>query len=385
LEAAKTNSSILTKSGKTGTNLRDFGKGVVAVGYVKVKNSAGAEEVAYTGDLGGRAVIITENAPVTRINSANKQLYVGVSYAIQAVGEFTTEGYGILYCNDGTITDPSMLTLEAAETNSSIQKKAGKTGTNLLDKGKGVVAVGYNVVKNGKGQEAVIYTGNVGGQTINISENAPVIRVNDANKQLYVGVSYAITPAAGLTVSDYGILYCNDGTITDPSQMTLEAAETNSSIQKKAGKTGTNFRDYGKGVVAVGYNVVTNSEGKEAVVYTGDIGGRAVIIKENPPVPRTNNGKNYVGVSYSIQALGEFTTQSYGILYCNDGKITDPAQLTLDSINTSIQKKEGKTGTNLQDTGKGVLAVGYNVVKNSKNQEAIIYTDNIGGKYADLT
>ena len=81
-------------------------------------------------------------------------------------------------------------------------------------------------------------------------------------------------------------------------------------------------------------------------MYTGNIGGKAVNITENAPVARTNAGKNYVGVSYAISVAEGYTTESYGILYCNDGTITDSAQLTLDSTNASIKKKEGKTGSN---------------------------------------
>ena len=319
---------------------------------------------------------LNANDAVIRMN-ANKA-YIGVSYGIKVPDGWTTESYGILFCNDGKITNASDLRL--GSTNASIQTKANKTGTNIFDKGQGVVAVGYAVVKDKAGNKTTLYTENIGGKVATITENAPVIRVNA--KKLYVGVSYAIAPAEGLTTVNYGILYCNDGTITDPAQLTLDS--TNTSVQKKENKTGSNFQDTGKGVVAVGYVTVKNSSGQQAVIYTGNIGGKAVNITENAPVPRTNAGKNYVGVSYAITANEGFETQSYGILYCNDGTITDPAQLTLDSTNTSIIKKEGKTGTNLQDTGKGVVAVGYNVVKNGAGQEAIIYTGNIGGKYADL-
>ena len=135
-------------------------------------------------------------------------------------------------------------------TENIIQIKTGKTGTNLLDNGKGVVAVGYANVKDSTGEESVEYTENIGGRALNITENPSTIRINPSNSKLYVGVSYAITPAAGLTTVDYGILYCNDGTITDPAQLTLDS--TNTSIVKKTGKTGTNLLDNGKGVVAVG-------------------------------------------------------------------------------------------------------------------------------------
>ena len=112
---------------------------------------------------------LTANDYTVRVNPANKSLYVGVSYAIKSADGFTTESYGILYCNDGTITDASELTLEPAKTNPSIQNIAGKTGTNLLDTGKGVAAVGYAVVKNSAGQEAVVYTGNIGGSYAELS------------------------------------------------------------------------------------------------------------------------------------------------------------------------------------------------------------------------
>ena len=358
-------------------------EGVYTLELVGKNHYRGVRRVEFTALTEEAAVPkFNINSTVARIN--NGKIYVGVSYSYDLHNGWTVTDYGILYNNDGTITDASELTLEAAANNSSILTKTGKTGTNLLDTGKGVVAVGYVTAVAPSGTTYTVYSDNIGGKAANITVNEPVTRVNNANQKLYLGVSYGITPASGLTLDSYGILYCTDGTITDISELTLEAAENNSSILTKAGKTGTNLLDTGKGVIAVGYNVVKDSSGKTAVIYTGDIGGRAVKITENAPVARTNNGKEYVGVSYSISAVDGYTVEDYGILYCNDGTITDPAELKLNSINASIQKKEGKTGTNLLDTGKGVVAVGYNVVKNSNNQEAIIYTDNIGGKYADL-
>ena len=153
-----------------------------------------------------------------------------------------------------------------------IQKKEGKTGTNLLDTGKGVVAVGYLTATSPSGVTKTFYSDNIGGKVVDINVNDTVVRINDKNKQLYVGVSYSIKPASNLTVESYGILYCNDGTITDPADLTLDSE--NASIQKKDDKTGTNLLDTGKGVVAVGYNVVKNDAGQEAIIYTDNIGGK---------------------------------------------------------------------------------------------------------------
>ena len=120
----------------------------------------------------------------------------------------------------------------------------------------------------------------------------------------------------------------------------------------------------------------------------------SIDIAAGPPVARTNGEYNYVGVSSvfrdSINAIlkkdVDYTVQSYGIIYCNDGTVSRLDLLKVENIdNIHILVKENKTGSNLQDLGNGVLAVLYVVVAIGSKTYTIYSSEDIGGNFNEIT
>lgn len=113
-----------------------------------------------------------------------------------------------------------------------------------------------------------------------------------------------------------------------------------------------------------------------------------------PPVARTNGGYNYVGVSSeirdSINAIlkkdVDYTVQSFGIIFCNDGTVSRLDLLKVENIdNVHILVKENRSGSNLQDLGNGVLAVLYVVVAIGSKTYTIYSSEDIGGNFNEIT
>ena len=77
------------------------------------------------------------------------------------------------------------------------------------------------------------------------------------------------------TVSEYGLIYSRDGTVSDFKKLTLDNVDGTHII--KVAANGQNIVDNGYGVLCVGYVVITLSNGTTFTVYTNeDIGGKAL-------------------------------------------------------------------------------------------------------------
>ena len=135
----------------------------------------------YIIDENGKVMTIYEKAklytnfnisnPSAIINPANQAHYVHVMYGVSTSSEdYKLKNYGIIYNNDGSIHDTNKLKLENIDNNTIIHK-SGKTGTNLLDKENGVIAVGYATVTDKYGNDIVIYTGDIGGNYDELDNN----------------------------------------------------------------------------------------------------------------------------------------------------------------------------------------------------------------------
>lgn len=221
---------------------------------------------------------------------------------------------------------------------------------------------------------------------IKFTQRPTATTINPANSKLYFQTGFDLTIKNGYDVTEYGIIYSNTGNVTDISDLKYEDID-GVEIQVK-NKSFTNFLDKGKGVLAVAYARVQNSIGQEMIVYSENIGGRTIVYTACDPVAVVNpsNGAEYVQTGFSEIMLydSNYSVTESGILYSNSGNINDISQLTLDKVDGVEVIKKDKTRTNLPDIGNGVIAVGYICVKNTSNQTAVFYTDNIGGKYSDL-
>ena len=91
------------------------------------------------------------------------------------------------------------------------------------------------------------------------------------------------------------------------------------------------------------------------------------------------SGKTRVNVGFSAEVEGA-EIEEYGLLYGNTGT-KDVSEFTIENVNgESICKLENNYGANVLDKGNGVVARGY-----VKVNGVYIYTDNLGGSYAELT
>lgn len=154
--------TVKIKEGVNGLNIRDYGKGVTAVGYFELEDASGEKTVIYTENIGNKAYQCAEKAPSAVYNPENNGNYVKVGFegSIEKNG-YKLEEYGLIYSNDASVTDASALTLENVD-GTTIKMSEGKNGLNIRDNGSGVHAVGYMKITNDAGQMAVIYSNELG-------------------------------------------------------------------------------------------------------------------------------------------------------------------------------------------------------------------------------
>ena len=223
-----------------------------------------------------------------------------------------------------------------------------------------------------------------------LTPGAPSVTINPANNQLYVYVSYTAATKNGFEILEHNIIYCNDGSVKDASELKIDKVN-DENIKIVSGRRGTNLRDFGKDVVAVGCAKVKNPEGEISYLYTDNIGYKGVTIGETTPsaVLNPNNNDEYVHVYFSCTVnSSDYTVEGKGLFYCNNGAVSaeELEAMTVEEAeaNADVTVIPNKSGTNIRDFGDGVVAVGYEVVKNTSGQIGYIYTKNIGGSYADL-
>ena len=82
------------------------------------------------------------------------------------------------------------------------------------------------------------------------------------------------------------------------------------------------------------------------VISAMDAANEATSFTENAP-KALNNGKNRVVASYSLTVADGYTIEEKGLLYCNDGTITNVADLVLDSQNASVKTAKDYTSGNI--------------------------------------
>jgi hypothetical protein len=222
----------------------------------------------------------------------------------------------------------------------------------------------------------------------------PWVAINPQNKGIYVKLGFeGEIEYSNYRVKEYGVIYNNKGTAT-LDELRLDNPELNEDTTKNGrinvlrNKNGVNVRDYGKGVTATGYVILEDKNNPENVhvAYTDfNIGGDTYVCNEYAPQGVTNAGKKYIKVMYegNIYKKG-YSLVEYGLIYNNTGEAT-VADLTLDNVDgEKIIRIQDKNGGNIPDNGKGVAVVGYMIIKNEDNQQAVIYTNDLGGKYAEL-
>jgi len=222
----------------------------------------------------------------------------------------------------------------------------------------------------------------------------PGVAINPQNQGIYVKLGFeGQIEYSNYRATEYGVIYNNDGTAT-LDELRLDNPERNEDPKKVSrinvlrNKNGINVRDKGKGVTATGYVILEDKNNPENVhvAYTDfNIGGDTYVCNEYAPEGVTNAGNEYVKVMYegNIYKKG-YSLVEYGLIYNNTGEAT-VEELTLDNVdNKKIVQIKDKNASNIRDTGKGVTAVGYMIVKNEANLQAVIYTNDLGGKFAQL-
>jgi hypothetical protein len=225
-----------------------------------------------TAEEAAKLVKITERKSEPNINPANSKMYVKCGFDVNELVEgIEMVECGIISSSDSKDIPVSELTLENVGKNNIIQRKSSVT--NFIDNGKGVSAVGYVIIKDKAGKTGTIYTGNIGGSSVVVTEYEPKQRINGGKNYVNLGFWVEIDHK-DYNVDEYGLLVCNDGTITDVADLTLENAENNSHIDKRVMRPKTNIEDTGKGVIAVGYAKISRADGRTAVIYTNNVGGK---------------------------------------------------------------------------------------------------------------
>ena len=400
--------------------------------YVKGSEHSDSNEAGYFGNvevewtvdeakLYKSAVNFRYYDPTPVISSGAERVNVKYSISVADLAPGTETSRGLIYCNDGTVTDASALTLEAAASNSSIKVADGRLNANIKDFGDGVVARSYvtftytDSKTNAKKTYTVYSTDSVDASykslndeaavaSVKLTSNSPVPFYNGFNR-VVCSFNYDTTKN---NVKSSGILYCNDGKVTKKSEFTLENAKTNSSLKQAAGVTVGRIKDLGNGVKAVGYVVLSDEVGNETVIYTDLMQGNYVELSEskakkecvlrayNPYSILKNNNKRVVS-ELNFDEIGkdyydkDYEVVNYGFIYCNDGQV-GMAKLTFEEAeeNNSVKIADYKSGAlknpagSIKDNGFGTFVRGFIVVKDSNGYETTIMTSNnvnIGGFY----
>ena len=134
------------------------------------------------------------------------------------------------------------------------------------------------------------------------------------------------------------------------------------------------------------YTFKTSEENLELeAIYSDERILDSVKLTEEAPTPIVSSGKTRVRAAFSAEAADGYTISEYGMIYSNDGTVTDTSELTIDNVDgTRIKQGTGAYAARILDNGSGVVAVGYVKVEDSNGSTVTLYTDDIGGKYAEL-
>ena len=246
----------------------------------------------------------------------------------------------------------------------------------------------YNDIAPAKIENVKIAEAEITGVTL--TANEPTAVEKSGNR---VRASFSATVEEGYEIVEYSIIYANDGTVTDTSELTVDKVD-GTTIKTFANNTYAGLLlDKGNGVIAVGYVKVKDSNDNEFYVYTTDLGGKfaelkakeATTLTANEPTAVVKSG-NRVRASFSATVEEGYEIVEYNIIYANDGTVTDTSELTVDKVDsTRIKTFANSTYSGLLlDKGNGVIAVGYVKVKDSNNNEFYVYTTDLGGKFAEL-
>ncbi|MBP0974691.1 MAG: leucine-rich repeat domain-containing protein, partial [Oscillospiraceae bacterium] len=284
--------SGIKKASYYSANITDKGYGVTAVGFIKLRDETGAEETYYTGELGGSFEAMTNAAKYVKltkqenkaITSGGKQkVYVG--FDANVPNGYTVEDYGLIYYNSGNVIHTEHLTLNNVGVCGI--NKAKYWGANITDNGFGVTAVGFVKIKDGIGNETVIYSEELGGSFSAISEAtaAKAVKltrqknkavVSGGKNKVYAGFSANVPE--DYTVEDYGLIYYNSGTVITTPYLTLENVGICGIQQAKY--WGANITDIGCGVACVGFVKVRDANGYVTTLYTEELGNSFAAVSE---------------------------------------------------------------------------------------------------------
>ena len=381
----------------------DNGTGVTAVGFVTEKDKGGFLTTHYTGELGGNYTAMTQAANSIRFirhenkavkSSGANKVYLGFDAVLP--NGYSVVDYGLLYYNSGTVINATHLKL--GNVGVCGIKQAKYWSANITDLGYGVRAVGFVKVKDQNGCTTVLYTEELGNSYKAITnatnavklkrlENKPV--TSGGKNKVFAGFSADVP--SDYTVTDYGLIYYNSGTVINTSHLTLENVGI-CGIQK-AKYWSANITDNGYGVVCVGFVKVKDRNGYVTTLYTEELGNsykamtdaaKAIKLIPHPTKASSTGGMNLVYVGFQIIPIGGYTILEHGIIYYNSGTVITTPYLTLENICICGIKSMKATNTYIQDLGYGVTAVGYVRVKDAKGYVTTLYTGELGAKFADL-
>ena len=386
--------------------IQDFGTGVLAVGFVKVKSPAGYETTLYTEELGNnyasmvaaeeaaKAVVLKrhENKPV--ISGDKNKVYVGFSAEVPDSHQIVD--YGLIYYTSGNVIHTEHLKLENVGV-CGINKAKYMTA-NITDIGYGVVCVGYVIVRNADGYKTTLYTEELGNSFKALTDAMNSIKpLPSGNKAITSGnknkvqVGFSANVPNGYTVEDYGLIYYNSGTVITTKYLTLENVGV-CGIHKAKYMT-ANITDNGYGVTCVGFVKVRNAKGYLITIYTEELGNSFKAMTDaanNVTLTRlenkavTSGGKKKVFVGFKADMPGGYTVEDYGLIFYNSGNVIHTEHLTLENVGICGIQKAKYWSANITDNGYGVTAVGYVKVKDANGYVTTLYSGELGAKYADL-
>ena len=117
----------------------------------------------------------------------------------------------------------------------------------------------------------------------------------------------------------------------------------------------------------------------EATVDVITAAEAATTLTAREPKAVLKSGKTRVNVGFSAEVAEGYEIEEHGILYGNTGT-KDVSEFTIENVDgESICRLENYYGANVLDKGNGVVARGY-----VKVNGVYIYTDDLGGSYAEL-
>ena len=216
---------------------------------------------------------------------------------------------------------------------------------------------------------------------VNLAELQSRAVISQNKQKVFAG--FAASVKSGYNVTDYGLIYCQDGTATTAEQLTLETV-SNGSV-KKAKYYSANITDLGSGVAAVGFVTVADAAGNTKTLYTDVMGGTFNELSEEAAYENVyfnyenvhgliSQGREKVFVGFSAVTNKGYTVEDYGLIYCQNGTAATAEQLTLEAVDNTNVKKAKYYSANITDLGFGVAAVGFVKVKDANGYVTTLYT-----------